>query len=64
MTNNEWTEASVTAMVMNPDNINVVGRASWVKANKRLIDERGAEWWLNAFAAGWDESVPDEDERN
>lgn len=56
---NEWTEEGIVELLMNPDQISLVGRELWVKANLQLIEDRGAEWWLNHFAAGWDESLDD-----
>ena len=57
MSEQKWTEEMVTTLVMDPERIAEVGREMWVKANLRLINERGPEWWLNTFAAGWDETL-------
>lgn len=56
---NEWTVTDVQLEIMNPDNINEVGRDQWVKANLRLIEANGVEWWLSLFAAGYDENLPE-----
>ncbi len=59
MTDPEWTEADVQAVLVNPfyavtiaprlcgEHEPMIDRAQWVSANARLIEQIGAEAWLN-----------------
>lgn len=49
----KWTAENVRALIADPEQAATVGVELWVKANKGLIDEMGAEAWLRMFVAAY-----------